>query len=152
MSSGIYISFPGSPARSTRQSLIWSPLGVPYAHSSKEDESCSQWDRLSGHRCGRLTNHSARAKGPSQRNRERDRPTSNLHPFNQHHHGVRFRSQCLLKSSARGPRHSPRHRVRAYQPSNQLPAQPAATNLQQQQQTISYQRPSSATSKFMTFI
>ena len=76
----------------------------------------------------------ARAKGPSQRNRERDRPTSNLHPFNQHHHGVRFRSQPLLKSSARGPRHSPRHRVRAYQPSNQLPAQPAATNLQQQQQ------------------
>ena len=75
MSSGIYISFPGSPARSTRQSLIWSPLGVPYAHSSKEDESCSQWDRLSGHRCGRLTNHSSasasRSREPELRARAR---------------------------------------------------------------------------------
>ncbi len=94
----------------------------------------------------------ARAKGPSQRNRERDRPTSNLHPFNQHHHGVRFRSQPLLKSSARGPRHSPRHRVRAYQPSNQLPAQPAATNLQQQQQTQYEQYPISAQVKCDTYV
>ena len=130
MSSGINISFPGSPARSTRQRLIWSPLGVPYAHSSKEDESCSQWDRLSGHRCGRLTNHSSasasRSQEPELRARARgtENATDPLQIFTlQPTSSWSQIQEELLKSSARGPRHSPRHRVRAYQ----QPAQTAAT-------------------------
>ena len=83
-----------------------------------EEESCSQWDRLSGHRCGRLPNHSsARAASRSQepelrarakRNRERDRPTSNLHPStNNIMESDSGGTPLLLKSSSRGPRHSP---------------------------------------------
>merc|ERR1712110_320695 len=129
MSSGIYISFPGS----TRQSLIWSPLVCP-TRIQAEDESCSQWDRLSGHRCGRLP--------PEQRTR----PTHQIFTLSTNII-MESDSGASLSSNpqARGPRHSPRHRVRAYQPhqTNYL------HNLQQEicnnnsKQTV--KRPSSAT-------